>query len=71
MGFAGGPGVRERGSGRADSLHVGLRSERVWSDTLVGWGRGGFLLQTPSGAAARGQELPRSLGVQNQLPVLP
>ena len=35
MGFAGGPGVRERGSGRADSLHVGLRSEGVWLDTLV------------------------------------
>lgn len=35
MGFAGGPGIRERGSGRADSLHAGLRSEGVWSDALV------------------------------------
>lgn len=35
MGFAGVPGVRERGSGRADSRQVGLRSEGVWSDALV------------------------------------
>ena len=35
MGFAGGPRVRERGSGRSDSLHVGLRNEGVWSNALV------------------------------------